>query len=102
VLLRRGTDPGILDSGGHTPLYRAANECGLGAGPEVVRALVRAGADVNACGAVTRRSRALLDCGTVIEARDSKGDTPLQRAINCRKDTVVRLLAERGAARATR
>ena len=115
VLLRHGTDPDILDNGGHTPLYRAANECASGTGPEVVRALVQAGADVNACGGVTRATalhmaarrgyaeiaRALLDCGAVIEARDSKGDTPLQRAIHCRKHTVVQLLVERGASRAT-
>ena len=113
VLLRHGMDPDILDNGGHTPLYRTANECRLGTGPEVVRALVRAGADVNACGGVTRTTalhmaarrgyaeiaRTLLDCGAVIEARDSKGDTPLQRAINCRKVSVVQLLVERGAAR---
>ena len=115
-LLRHGTDPDCQDGGGHTPLYRAANECAWGTGPEVVRALARAGADVNACGGVTRATalhmaarrgfreiaRALLDCGAAIDARDSKGDTPLQRAINCRKDTVVRLLEERGAVRATR
>ena len=115
-LLRLGTDPGIPDGGGHTPLYCVANECASETGPEVVRALVRAGADVNACGGVTRATalhmaarrghveiaRALLDCGAAIEARDSKGDTPLQRAVNCRRDAVVQLLVERGAARATR
>jgi len=41
-------------------------------------------------------ARALLDCGAAIEARDSKGDTPLQRAINCRRSAVSQLLAERG------
>jgi truncated hemoglobin YjbI len=115
-LLRHGTNPDIRDIGGHTPLYRAANECASGTGPEVVQALVRAGADVNACSGVTRATalhmaarrgfleiaRALLDCGASIEARNSKGDTPLQRASNCRKDTVVQLLVERGAARTTR
>jgi truncated hemoglobin YjbI len=115
-LLRHGTDPDVQDSGGHTPLYRAANECASEAGPEVVKALVRAGACVNACGGVTRATalhmaarrgyveiaRTLLDCGAAIEAQDRKGDTPLQRAINCRKNTVVQLLVERGAIRATR
>ena len=38
----------------HTPLYCVANECASETGPEVVRLLVRAGADVNACGGVTR------------------------------------------------
>jgi len=109
LLLRLGTDPGILDGGSHTPLYRAANECGAETGPEIVMALVEAGADVNARGGVTRGTplhmaarrgyveiaRALLDCGAALDARDTKGDTPLQRAINCRRDAVARLLAER-------
>ncbi len=115
-LLRLGTDPDIQQGGGHTPLYCVANECASETGPELVRALVRAGADVNACGGVTRATalhmaarrgyvetaRALLDCGAAIGARDSKGDTPLQRAVNCRRDAVVQLLLERGAARITR
>jgi len=110
-LLRLGADPGILDSGGHTPLYRVANQCQSDWGPEIVRALVLAGADVNACGGVTRATPlhmaarrgyvaiagALLDCGAAIDARDSKGDTPLQRALNCRKDEVAQLLRDRGA-----
>ncbi len=105
-LIRRGAHPGMQDSGGHPPLYRVANECALETGPDVVLALVRAGADVNASSGVTRATplhmaarrghveiaRALLDCGASIDARDSKGDTPRQRAINCRKDEVVRLL----------
>jgi truncated hemoglobin YjbI len=115
-LLRHGIDPDTQDSGGHTPLYRAANECASGTGPEIVRALVAAGADVNACGGVTRSTalhmaarrgfagiaRALLDCGAAVEAQDRKGDTSLQRAINCRKDAVAQLLVERGACQPTR
>jgi hemoglobin len=109
LLLRLGVDPDVQDAGGHTPLYRVANECGSGAGPEIVRALVRAGADVNACAGVTRATalhmaarrgfveiaRALIECGAKIDARDRKGDTPLQRAVNCRKGAVAKLLAER-------
>lgn len=116
LLLRHGTDPNIQDRGGHTPLYCVANECGSDAGPEIVRALVEAGADVNACGGITcatalhmaaRRGHAhialaLLDCGAAVDARDSKGITPLQRAINCRKNAVAQLLRERGNARASR
>ena len=116
LLLRHGADPNMPDSGGHTPLYRVANECARGTGPEVVRALVRAGADVNASRGATRATalhmaarrgyaeiaRALLDCGAAIDARDVKGDTPLERAINCRQDNLVQLLVERGAARAPR
>jgi truncated hemoglobin YjbI len=111
LLLRLGADPNIHGRGNHTPLYCVANECASQTGPEVVYALVRAGADVNACGGVTRATplhmaarrghleiaRALLDSGAVVNVRDRKGDTPLQRAINCRKDEVSHLLLERGA-----
>jgi truncated hemoglobin YjbI len=109
LLLRLGADPNIQDRGGHVPLYYVANECAAESGAEVVRILVRAGAKVNACGGVTgatalhmaaRRghadiARALLDCGAALEARDRKGDTPLQRAINCRRDEVAQLLLDR-------
>ena len=112
-LLQLGTDPDILQGGGQTPLYCVANECGSEAGPEIVRALVRAGADVNACGGVTRGTalhmaarrgyleiaRALVDSGAAIDARDSKGVTPWQRAVNCRRPAVAEFLAERGARR---
>jgi hemoglobin len=113
-LLRLGADPEIQDTGGHTPLYRVANGCASKAGPEIVKALVQAGADVNACTGVTRATalhmaarrrhveiaRVLLDFGAAMETRDSKGDTPLQRAVNCRKDAVVQLLIERKASKA--
>jgi hemoglobin len=111
LLLRLGMDADALDRGGHTSLYCVANQCATATGPEVVRMLVRAGADVNACGGVTRATalhmaarrghveiaRALIDCGAAIEARDSKGDTPLQRAINCRRSAISQLLVEHGA-----
>jgi hemoglobin len=111
-LLQLGVDPNIRGRGDHTPLYCVANECASEAGPDVVRALVEAGADVNACGGVTRATalhmaarrghveiaRALLDSGAAVNARDRKGDTPLQRAINCRKNGVSQLLRERGRA----
>jgi truncated hemoglobin YjbI len=110
-VLRLGVDPNILGRGNHTPLYCVANGCASESGPEVVHALVQAGADVNACGGVTRATAlhmaarrgsveiagALLDCGAAIAAKDSKGDTPLRRAINCRKDLVAQLLIKRGA-----
>jgi hemoglobin len=109
-LLRLGADPNATDGGGHTPLYCAGNECKSGGG-EVVRALVRGGANVNANGGVKRCTAlhvaarrgnvevaaALLDCGADIEARDTHGDTPLRRAVNCRKTGVVSLLLSRGA-----
>jgi ankyrin repeat protein len=111
LLMRLGTSPNIEDRGRHTPLYRLANECASETGPELVRELVRAGANVNACGGVTRATPlhmaarrgyveiagALLDCGAAIEAKDSKGDTPLLRALNCRRDRVAQLLLQRGA-----
>jgi len=111
LLLRLGVDPN-LQGRGRTPLYCVANECASETGPEVVRALVRAGADVDACGGVTRATalhmaarrghveiaRALLDSGAAVNARDRKGDTPLQRAINCRKNGITQLLLERGPA----
>ncbi len=109
LLLRLGADPNVQDSGGHPPLYHVANECGSQQGPELVHTLIGAGAEVNASGGVTRATalhmaarrgyveiaRALLDCGAAIDAQDSKGDTPLQRAINCRRNAVAQLLIER-------
>ncbi len=111
LLLQLGVDPNIQGRGNHTPLYCVANECASETGPEIVHALMRAGADVNASGGVTRATalhmaarrghveiaRALLDSGAALNARDRKGDTPLQRAINCRKNGVSQLLRERGA-----
>jgi truncated hemoglobin YjbI len=116
LLMRLGVDPNLHDRGGHTPLYCVANECESETGPDVVRALVRAGADVNACEGVTRATalhmaarrghmeiaRALLDSGAAANARDRKGDTPLDRAIHCRKHSVSRLLLEHGSTGSTR
>ncbi|HEY4088779.1 MAG TPA: ankyrin repeat domain-containing protein [Bryobacteraceae bacterium] len=108
LVLKNGAAPDLLDRGGHTPLYRVANGCASPAGPAIVRALTKAGADVNASAGVTRSTplhaaarrghtgiaRTLLELGADPHARDTKGATPLQRAINCRKKDVAGLLGQ--------
>jgi truncated hemoglobin YjbI len=112
LLLDLGAD---LNAGSHPALYSLANECRTG-GAEIVRVLVAHGSDVNACENVKRCTplhmaarrgnleiaEALLDCGAHLEARDSHGDTPLQRALNCRKPQMAELLLARGTRPATR
>lgn len=109
TLMKLGVDANIKDAGGHTPLYSAGNEC-PGGGP-VVRALIQAGAKVDACDGVKRctalhmaarrdnaeAAEALLECGANIEARDSLGETPLRRAVNCGQTRVAALLLTKGA-----
>jgi hemoglobin len=111
LLLRLGADPNAAATGGHAPLYCLGNECVAPGGGEVVRALLRGGAKVDAhdgvkhCTALHMAARrgnvevaeALLDCGADIEARDSLGETPLRRAVNCGKTGVASLLLTRGA-----
>jgi truncated hemoglobin YjbI len=111
LLLRHGADPNVRTAAGHTSLYCLTNECEAAGSGDIVRALVRAGAQVDArsdskrCTALHMAARrgnveaaeALLDCGADINARDKAGDTPLQRAKNCRKGGVASLLVSRGA-----
>jgi hemoglobin len=111
LLLRLGADPNSKDGGGHTPLYCLANGYKHSDGGSVVRALAQGGANVNAddgvkhCTALHMAARrgnvevaeALLDCGAEIDARDSLGDTPLRRSVNCDKAQVAYLLLTRGA-----
>ena len=110
LLLEEGADPKSQDGGRHTPLYSVANECRAG-GADIVKILVDAGADVDAAGGVQRCTplhmaarrgnvsiaSALLDCGANIAAQDRRGDTPLRRALNCKKPEVAALLTARGA-----
>ena len=109
LLLKNGADPDLLDRGSHTPLYSVANGCDSPAGSAIVRALSKAGADINACAGATRATalhaaarrghteiaRALLELGDDPNARDNKRATPLQRAINCRKQGVADLFRQR-------
>jgi truncated hemoglobin YjbI len=111
LLLSIGAEADARDGGGHTPLHCAGNECDVEGGGKVVRALVRAGADVNAHDRAKRSTplhmsarrghlevaEALLDCGASIEARDRVGDTPLRRAVNCDQVELASLLLVHGA-----
>jgi len=111
TLLDSGADPNATDGGGHAPLYSVANECGAPGGAKVVRTLVQAGAIIDAAGGVqkctalhmaARRgsveiAAALLECGANIDATDKRGDTPLRRAMNCRKPELAKFLIANGA-----
>jgi truncated hemoglobin YjbI len=108
LLLRLGAEP---NAGVHTPLYCVGNDSKVHDGRRVVAALIRAGAHVDApngvkqCTALHMAARrgnlevaeALLEHGASLEARDTLGDTPLRRAVNCDKTAVAALLLSRGA-----
>jgi hemoglobin len=95
-----------------SPLYCVGNECLVPGGGEIVRTLLRhrivpvnAVHGVKRCTALHMAARrgtvevieALLEGGADIEARDSAGDTPLRRAVNCNRVEAARVLLARGA-----
>jgi truncated hemoglobin YjbI len=104
VLIRSGADLNAKEPEGHTPLYRASTG-------DVARVLLAAGATVDVASGPTRGTalhqasrrgyvsvaQALLDHGATIDARDAAGQTPLRRAVNCRRLQIVRLLVRHGA-----
>lgn len=111
LLLQLGADPNARDQLERTPLYFVGNALHGTHGADVVRALVRGGADVNAqeklrhCTALHMAARrgnvmvaeALLDGGAGSEVQDKLGDTPLHRAVKCGKTEMVAFLLSRGA-----
>jgi ankyrin repeat protein len=111
-LLDMGAGKAVGDDKAPSPLYCVGNECSAPGASQIVRALLQRGPDrVNAaygvkrCTALHMAARrgnvevigALLDGGADIEARDSAGETPLRRAVNCNKVDAARLLLARGA-----
>lgn len=112
LLLAMGAGETVVDDTERSPLYCVGNECSGPGGSQIVRLLLqRSLARVNQihgvkrCTALHMAARrgnvdvidALLDDGADIEARDSAGDTPLRRAVNCNKVDAAKLLLERGA-----
>jgi ankyrin repeat protein len=100
--------------GGHTPLYYAANHVDLSRpadGKAVTEALIRHGAELSVRSGpiqgtplhtAARRDNivvagVLLSAGADIEARDIKGESPLRRALNCRRPGMIGLLLAHGA-----
>jgi hemoglobin len=105
-------DLGAAETAGDRPLYSVGNQCSAPAGPQVVHLLVqRAKQNVNAphgakdCTPLHMAARrgnakvieALIDEGAHLEARDSQGETPLRRAVNCNKVEAAKVLLARGA-----
>jgi len=111
-LLDMGAGDIVDDDRAPSPLYCVGNECNAPGASQIVRALLQRGAarvnathGVKRCTALHMAARrgnievieALLDGGADIEARDSLGDTPLRRAVNCNRVQAAKLLLERGA-----
>jgi truncated hemoglobin YjbI len=102
-LLDMGAGESADDGRAPSPLYCVGNECSalLQRSPDNVNAAY----GVKHCTALHMAARrgnvdvigSLLDGGADIEARDSAGETPLRRAVNCNKVEAAKLLLARGA-----
>ncbi len=114
LLLELGADPNEFGRLGHGALYFVANSQFLGRERElleVAELLIRHGAIVNQASGSGRNTplhmaarrgnvsmaSILLSSGANLEARDSKGVTPLGRARNCRQEAMIRFLLAAGA-----
>ena len=114
TLLEYGANVTVEDNLGHDPLYHAVTAgapASQAEGRAVVKLLLQHGADVNKQSGpglstplhVTARrdhvalAGVLLAAGAEIERKDSKGETPLRRAVNCGQIGMVRLLLSHGA-----
>jgi hypothetical protein len=117
ILLELGADPNRRESAGHTPLYRAGNRFPRPASASgttassLVSLFCAKGADLDAADGVKRcaplhmaarrghadLARALVESGANIEARDSYGETPLRRAVNCSHPQVASVMMAMGA-----
>jgi len=107
--IARGADPNGRDEGGFTPLHQAA----FWEKPEAIKALVRAGADLEAKTNTTTfhgapplhwaaRGRiaatvALLDAGADPNSREIDGWTPLHQAAQYGTDKIIKSLVQAGA-----
>jgi hemoglobin len=114
LLLESGANVDAEEPLGHGLLYRAANSDVPGSekeGKDVVELLIQHGSAVNRQSGpgkstplhmAARRGHVfladiLLKAGADMEAKDSKGETPLRRAVNCQREQMVLFLLSRGA-----
>lgn len=105
ALLDQGIDPNLQDSGGHSPLYRAASHRDPDECSAILHELIAAGADVDHSGGATRATplheavrrsnvaavRTLLFSGADRHRRDRQGSTPYDRALRRNNPEVMAL-----------
>ena len=114
LLLESGASATTEEPLGHGLLYRVANAGVPGLeeqGSAIAEMLIHYGADINKPSGpgkstpihlAARRGHVLLaktlvKAGANIEARDTKGETPLRRAVNCQQEPMVAFLLTEGA-----